>query len=224
MVYEAALLSDKFRLLGFVDRQPGTLGDANYLGTDAVINKYPDADFVLGVGAMQAGSARKTLVGRLGIAHGRRWCIRARSFRRSPNSASGTVVLPGAIVNARTSIGDHCIINSGAIVEHDVRIGSYTHICPGSVVGGGSSDRRELLRRARQPGPGSHFDRQGFVCGDGRCRHGIISGRIGAARNPGQTGRANLERIFGVVAAAALPCRSATSIRSATGPSRAAWW
>jgi acetyltransferase EpsM len=36
-------------------------------------------------------------------------------------------------------IGDHCIINSGAIVEHDARIDSYTHICPGSVVGGASS-------------------------------------------------------------------------------------
>ena len=38
-----------------------------------------------------------------------------------------------------SSIGDHCIINSGAIVEHDVAIGSYTHVCPGSVVGGGST-------------------------------------------------------------------------------------
>ncbi|MVT53381.1 acetyltransferase [Bradyrhizobium yuanmingense] len=138
MVYEAALLSGQFNIIGFLDRQPGTLGDARYLGTDDVAPNYPDAAFVVGVGTMQAGPARRQMIGRLQL---NRWAsvIHPRAFvSPSATIGPGSVIMPGAIVNARSMIGHHCIINSGAVVEHDVRVGHYTHLSPGTVVGGGA--------------------------------------------------------------------------------------
>ncbi|WP_037321042.1 acetyltransferase [Salegentibacter sp. Hel_I_6] len=51
----------------------------------------------------------------------------------------GTVIMPGAIINAGTTIGKHCIVNSGAVVEHDVQLEDFVHIAPNSVVTGNVS-------------------------------------------------------------------------------------
>ena len=48
---------------------------------------------------------------------------------------AGSSVMQGAIIN-RARIGCHCIINSGAIIEHDCIVGDNTFIGPGAVVGG----------------------------------------------------------------------------------------
>ncbi len=48
----------------------------------------------------------------------------------------GTVVMPGAIINASSHIGPHCIINTGASVDHDCALSSFVSIAPGAVLGG----------------------------------------------------------------------------------------
>ena len=45
--------------------------------------------------------------------------------------------MPNVVVNADTVIGQGCIINTGSIVEHDCRIGDFSHICPNSALAGG---------------------------------------------------------------------------------------
>lgn len=50
----------------------------------------------------------------------------------------GAQVLPGAILNA-CNVGESSIINTGAIVEHDVIIGKHCHIAPGATICGNVS-------------------------------------------------------------------------------------
>lgn len=59
-----------------------------------------------------------------------------RYFGEAPGA--GTVVLAGAVVNDGARLGEGVIVNSAAVVEHDVIVGAFSHIAPGAVLGGGA--------------------------------------------------------------------------------------
>lgn len=61
----------------------------------------------------------------------------AASISQMAAIGAGTVVLAGAVVNARAAIGEGCIINSGATVDHDCVLGAGVHISPGANLAGG---------------------------------------------------------------------------------------
>lgn len=48
----------------------------------------------------------------------------------------GTVVMANAVINSSAKIGKHCIINTGAIVEHDNVLEDYVHLSPNVVLSG----------------------------------------------------------------------------------------
>ena len=48
----------------------------------------------------------------------------------------GSVLMAGSIVNPGSVIGEHCIINTGACLDHDNRVGDFVHVSPGAVLGG----------------------------------------------------------------------------------------
>ena len=52
------------------------------------------------------------------------------------NIEAGTVVMANTVINTSAKIGKHCIVNSGAIVEHDNDISNYVHISPNVSIGG----------------------------------------------------------------------------------------
>ena len=50
---------------------------------------------------------------------------------------AGTILMHGSVVNSCAEIGNNCIINSMALVEHDVKVGDHTHIATRATLNGG---------------------------------------------------------------------------------------
>lgn len=48
----------------------------------------------------------------------------------------GTVIMQGSVIQADTSIGQHCIINTSASIDHECKIGDYVHVSPHSTLCG----------------------------------------------------------------------------------------
>ncbi len=61
---------------------------------------------------------------------------RAATVSPTVELAPGCQLLPGAVVNAASTLGAGTIVNTNASVDHDARVGEFVHIAPGAVLGG----------------------------------------------------------------------------------------
>ena len=59
------------------------------------------------------------------------------TISRYTTIGAGTFLVAGVIINPGTEVGPNCIINTGASLDHDCKIGAHTHICPGVRLAGG---------------------------------------------------------------------------------------
>lgn len=48
----------------------------------------------------------------------------------------GNAFMAGVCINARTKIGNHCIVNTNATVDHDCVLEDFVHVSPGAQLGG----------------------------------------------------------------------------------------
>lgn len=48
----------------------------------------------------------------------------------------GTLICAGAILQPAVEIGNHCIVNTSASLDHDSKLGDYVHVAPGARVAG----------------------------------------------------------------------------------------
>ncbi|MCA9312052.1 MAG: acetyltransferase [Phycisphaerales bacterium] len=57
----------------------------------------------------------------------------------------GTFLGARAVVQGRTALEAHVIVNTGAIIEHDCVVGDNTHIAPGAILGGNAAVGSDTL-------------------------------------------------------------------------------
>ena len=57
----------------------------------------------------------------------------------STKIGEGTVVMAGALIHAFSQIGCHCIINTGASIDHECQLEDYVHVSPHATLCGNVS-------------------------------------------------------------------------------------
>lgn len=143
-----ALLAAGETVRGFVDTDLSRHDGRNIfglpvLGEDIVLEQaaYLKCDLVNGIGGV--GEARDIPLRRLvqerleargrrfvGVRHPSAIVSRFAEIHATAQLFARSVIQPGA------EVGRGCIVNTGATVEHDCRVGEFTHCAPGSLVCG----------------------------------------------------------------------------------------
>lgn len=136
------LLAQNQEIIGFTapESERNAFG-LNYLGPDAIIEKYQPSEvlLVMGLGMLGPFSLREKIYEQF-VSKGYNFASVIHPTAIISSSASlgkGVQIMAGAIIQTKAMIADNTIINTGVIVDHDGQIGTHVHIAPGSQISGG---------------------------------------------------------------------------------------
>ncbi len=123
-------------LLGFLDDTPHTdnLCKFKILGCIDDYMSFPNAHFIIAIGNAQI---RESIAEKLGDAkYYTAIHPRAVVSDMDVKVGIGSAVMANAVISPSAHIGNHCIINTSAVVEHDNSIHDFAHISVGAKLGG----------------------------------------------------------------------------------------
>lgn len=132
------------QIRGYTDRvDQGTMMGVPFLGTDDYLINLVNKDrycLAIAIGSLNPDMAkmRETIVARF-LENGFLFpAIIAPTavVADSAKIAGGAFIGDGAVVNPGSIIGQGAIINTGVIVEHDCKIGKWSHLAPGATLSG----------------------------------------------------------------------------------------
>ncbi|HKW96871.1 MAG TPA: acetyltransferase [Bryobacteraceae bacterium] len=137
---ETAMAMGCYREIVFLDDDPGSQG-STVMGlpvigssSELAILTDPDEVFIaIGDNHQRARAYRRIEVLGLNLALLQHPSAVVSRFTRI---GKGTLLMPRAVINPGTRMGVNCIVNTGAIVEHDGVIEDYVHLSPAVTVGG----------------------------------------------------------------------------------------
>ena len=130
---------------GYTDLHPAENMPLTYLGNDSVIADNEWLHIAVALGSEDSLTARRRLIDKLQDGHKFLSLIAETSVcATNTEIGNGTAVMHGAIING-AKIGKHCIINSGAIIEHGVTLGENCFVGPGAIICGGTEIGSDVI-------------------------------------------------------------------------------
>ena len=142
----------EYKIIGILDetKEKGiTVMDYPILGNDRMLADLKNkVDFaIVTIGQEHSAEKRKQLYNNLKALGFKVPAIGAeRSYVSKHASVGiGTMVFHHAMINANVKIGLNCIINTNTLIEHDVVVGSHTHIAPSATINGSASIGEECF-------------------------------------------------------------------------------
>ena len=143
-----ALIAAGRDILGFTDADPARHGltscGCKILGDDRALESYNRAEIELGNGLGGRGHPgdpplRRAVQLRLAALGWRFTGVRHPSATVSPFATihATAQVMAGCRIQPGVAIGEGCIVNTSAVIEHDVQLESWIHVAPAAVLCGG---------------------------------------------------------------------------------------
>ena len=122
-------------LVGFLDDNtelPEKIIGYPYLGKISDYVKFRGCLFIIGIGNNRV---RERLAGEMDV----QWYTAihpSAQIAMDTSIGEGTAVMANAVVNTSARVGKHCIINTGAVIEHDNCLADYVHVSPNAALCG----------------------------------------------------------------------------------------
>lgn len=131
VVIDAVKLLNQYRIIGLLDdvNPAGEFRHGYRIEGQSRMLVEDECDFFVGIGDCAIREKMVTTDRRfINVLH--------PSARANPPACKGSYFGANCVVGNGAVVGDFCIINTGSILEHDSRIGNFSHMAPGSVTGG----------------------------------------------------------------------------------------
>jgi sugar O-acyltransferase (sialic acid O-acetyltransferase NeuD family) len=136
VVAEAIRLQGKYTIAGFLDdgvaKGKPVFDDVPCLGAAGEMPEGLQA-FVVAIGN---NKVRKQFFERYSAALEPAVVIHpSASVSRYASVGKGAVVLAGAVIAYGARVGENCIVNALALVDHETEVGMHAHIAQGTIIG-----------------------------------------------------------------------------------------
>ena len=132
-----------FECVGFLDddREKGgrEFHGVPILGPLDSAARFPDCQFVNGIGSPESYSRKEAIIGRTGLTLERFATIvhPTASVSRSADVGKGTVILQNVTIASGVRLGAHVMVLPNSVLSHDVSVGDFTCVASAVAVAGG---------------------------------------------------------------------------------------